>query len=60
MEGQENVPLINNVNLISLLGLGTTPYTVILGKPPKGSKSVRKKTFGKRIQKTNTNGEKTQ
>lgn len=51
MSGQENVPVINDVALANMLGLDV-PYIFVLGKPPKKSKSVREKKFGKRIQKT--------
>lgn len=49
MQGQENAP-INNVTLAALLGIQEVPFTLVLGKPPKGKKSVRVKPFGKRIQ----------
>ena len=50
MTGREKAP-INEVNLAALLGLVDVPLNIILGKPKKANKSIKTKSFGKRIQK---------
>lgn len=48
----DNVPVNNMAALAALLGLNEIPVTMILGRPPKDSKSLKVKSFAKRIQKT--------
>jgi len=48
--GREKAP-INSENLAALLGLVDIPLNIILGKPNKANKSIKIKSFGKRIQK---------
>lgn len=48
MKGQETAP-INETSLAVLLDLMNTPLNFIVGKPDKDNKSVKKKTFSKRV-----------
>jgi hypothetical protein len=49
MQGQENAP-VNSVALAALLGIQEVPFSIVVGRPPKGKKTVRRKPFGKRVQ----------